>query len=174
MTCTCHHTPSAAIPSICPPYTFARLQNPLLSTKCNAWRVTSHTSRVTHRTSHAPLSATLNASTSSRIGSYGYAAWMPLPSPFTSYVSHVTFEPSSHRLVVGLVSGDLIRWLLLAHHLIHSQASLQNPQITNRKPNTSSCKPQTLYRTHFKLQTSNPLLQEPCSWEHDESSVDVS
>ena len=39
----------------------------------------------------------------------GYASWLPPPSPRQHYSSHLTFDASSHRLVVGLVSGDLIR-----------------------------------------------------------------
>jgi hypothetical protein len=51
----------------------------------------------------------MNASTASRVGSYGYSSWISPPSPSDLYMSHVTFEQPSYRLIVGLVSGDLIR-----------------------------------------------------------------
>jgi protein O-GlcNAc transferase len=70
--------------------------------------------------------ASLNASTASRVGAcvsspvsflqrddaslrFGYADWIVPPSPAAHYTSHVTFDSASNRLVVGLVSGDLIR-----------------------------------------------------------------
>jgi hypothetical protein len=64
----------------------------------------------------------------------GYVSWVSSPAPSATYLSHATFEHTSHRLVVGLVSGDLIRFVLYELYRPFSTASAQLINFYSRIP----------------------------------------